>query len=150
MSRSDFELNAMSMALIVSRGGSQQLQAGHVGAGPANAGQRPTRQRRAEAIGKETEQEMPDDGQPHAERLNSFQIDPVGQCHKKRNCQHVGAVERYGDPTGRAITQRPLGCKLWQLSWPEEGTNLTKHLRNSDQQHELPSRTVLVLALLDH
>ena len=106
----------------------QQLQAGHVGAGPAHAGQRARRHGRPEAVGEEAEQQMAEHGAADAEEIDALGVDAVGEGDEHRHRDHVGGVEDRGDPAGLAVGE------LQSASSPaaapaREGADLHEHLR---------------------
>ena len=110
----------------------QQLEAGHVGAGPAEAGQRAQGHGRPEAVGEQAEQEMAQHRAADAEQIDALGVDAVGQGDEHRHRDHVGGVEDRGDPAGLAVAERPAAHHLGQQRRPEIGADLHHDLRGAD------------------
>jgi integrase len=116
----------------------EQLEAGHVGACPANTGQNSTPQSGPEPICQKAEHRVAGNGQPDAEEIDALRIDAIRKRHQHRYREHVGAVKGCGDPSCAAVGQPPLRRQLREQRWPEERADLHERLRNAYEQHKTP------------
>jgi len=114
----------------------QQLQPGHVGAGPTQAGEGSGGHRRPEAVGKQPEQEMADRRAADAEQIDALGVDAVGQGDEHRHRNHVGGVEDSRDPAGLAVAERPARDHLRQQRQPEISADLDEDLRGTNNRDQ--------------
>ena len=117
----------------------QELEAGHVRACPAHAGQRAHRQCRPEALGKQPEHQVTEHGRRDAEEVDALGIDAVRQGDEHRHRDHVGAVEAGRDPTRLAVGELPERHHAGQQRRPEECADLHQHLCGADDRDQ-PAR----------
>ena len=118
----------------------EQLQAGHVGAGPADARKRPEQGGAPEAVGEEGETQMTGEGQADAEQIDSLGVNPIGRCDQNRNGDGVGQVEQAGYPSCLAVAEAPFRHHARQESRPGVGADLRQNLRRAYQNDEADRR----------
>jgi hypothetical protein len=114
----------------------QEFQAGHIGAGPADPGQRTRAERRPESFGEQSEQQVADDGQADTEQIDLAWIEAVGGRDEDRHRDHVSAEKNRGDPAGLAPAQAPQLDHARQQRRPERCADLDEHLRKADNGDE--------------
>ena len=111
----------------------EQLQPGHVGAGPTDAGERAGRECGPEAVGEGRKQRMPGDREGDTAEVDPLGVDAVGQRHEHRHRDDVRGIEDRGDPSGFAVGQRPARHHLRQQRGPEERADLDEDLRRANE-----------------
>ena len=117
----------------------QELEARHVRARPAHAGQRPHRKCRPEAVGKQRKHQVTEHGRRHAEEIDAFGIHAVRQSDEHGHRNHVGAVKAGRDPARLAVGELPERHHAGQQRRPEEGADLHQHLCGADDRNQ-PAR----------
>jgi len=126
----------------------QQLEAGHVGARPADARQRARGHGRPEAVGEQAEHQVARDRAGDAEQIDPLAVDPVGERDQQRHRHHVGAEEDRRDPARLAVRQAPALHHLRQQRGPEACADLHEDLRRADDRDQ--TRAGLHLSRLRH
>ncbi len=120
----------------------KQLEPGHIGARPADAGKHAEAERLPESARERGEPEVADHRQRNPGKIDLLRVEAIGQRDEDRDGEDIGTVERAGNCAGLPIAQRPGVDELRQQRGPGVSADLREDLGATDEQDEAAHRSM--------
>ena len=114
----------------------QELETGHVGPGPAHAGENARHPGAPRPVGERREPDVARHREADARQVDGTRVDPVGEGHEERDGHGVRGVEEPRDPARLPVGDVPVGDERWQERGPGVRADLGADLGDAHEGHE--------------